>query len=105
MKYECNWCNHTRPCVVEYSGSNECKPDRCMISPEQAGAFELVEDHECEWERSEILDIELKAAQKNEEAPETIDNSKSEQCCDNPNICFYGLNETKCYNCGEIFSK
>ena len=76
MKYECNWCNHTRPCVVEYSGSNECKPDRCMISPEQAGAFELVEDHECEWERSEILDIELKAAQKNEEAPETIDNKE-----------------------------
>ena len=33
------------------------------------------------------------------------DNSKSEQCCDNPNICFYGLTETKCYNCGEIFSK
>ena len=80
MKYECNWCNHTRPCVVEYSGSNECKPDRCMISPEQAGAFELVEDHECEWERSEILDIELKAAQKNEEAPETIDNTSSPKC-------------------------
>ena len=78
MKYGCNWCNHTRPCVVEYSGSNECKPDRCMISPEQAGAFELVEDHECEWERSEILDIELKAAQKNEEAPETIDNNRSD---------------------------
>ena len=77
MKYECNWCNHTRPCVVEYSGSNECKPDRCMISPEQAGAFELVEDHECEWERSEILDIELKAAQKKAEAPETIDNKSS----------------------------
>ena len=46
-----------------------------------------------------------KAAQKNEEASGTIDNSKSEQCCDNPNICFYGLSETKCYNCGEIFSK
>ena len=49
--------------------------------------------------------VQLRLAQKNEEAPETIDNNKSEQCCDNPNICFYGLNETKCYNCGEIFSK
>ena len=59
---------------------------------------------ECEYQRATI-EWDGLAAQKKDEAPETIDNNKSEQCCDNPNICFYGLNETKCYNCGEIFSK
>jgi len=61
------------------------------------GSLWFKRDNDEKWQPETVPQIN--------EAQNTIDNSKSEQCCDNPNICFYGLNETKCYNCGEIFSK
>jgi len=72
MKFECDFCNPGNPCVFDYKGNPECKPDRCPISPEATGEFESEEEQVKEWALSEKGDSKNSPSSTEQQTNEAI---------------------------------